>query len=74
MRRTRSIRLNTREEARIRAASAEARVPAATFLREAAVEVADRVLSGQWQVERRDQRDGRVIEFRPAEQGTRKHQ
>jgi hypothetical protein len=74
MRETRSVRLSSRERARVRAASAEAGVPAATFLREAAVEVADRVLRGQWQPEQRDRRDGRVLEFRPAEQGTRKRQ
>lgn len=72
MRQTRSIRLDTREEARIRAASAEAQVPAATFLREAAVEVADRVLSGQWQAAARDYGDGRVIEFLRHEPWTRK--
>ena len=64
MRATRTIRLNDREQARVKAASAEAEVPAATFLREAAVEVADLVLKGDWKPEKEKAVTGRLVKFR----------
>jgi len=70
MRVTRSIRLDDREQARVKAASAEAGIPTATFLREAAVEVADLVLRGTWQPQRLGQQGGRVVLFHRREEQT----
>lgn len=63
MRRNRSVRLSPSEEAQVKDASSEVGIPAATFIREAALEVADQILEGCLKAQTRLPEPARSLRF-----------